>query len=269
MTLNCPVCAHPMPGHHRVCRACAAGLARDLADVPSLALHLDVAIARQARIGDGGGPRSADALPWDERAAEASAVLRSTLVGWVRVLADGVRETPGPTCPGDCGHRSCTYITLAHPPADTLPALSRWLSRHRAWLTGHPAADEAVDEIRAAVRHARRAIDLPPGLWYAGPCGVADCTADLYARHGARVIRCHECRATHDADARQEWLLAQVADHLGTATEIARALHGFQHALTPSMVRGYAHRGRLAAHGTDEHGRPLYRVGDVLALVSA
>ncbi|TQS29145.1 hypothetical protein [Microbispora sp. KK1-11] len=148
-----------------------------------------------------------------------------------------------------------------------MPALALWLLRHRGRLLGHHGAAQAVDELGDAVRQARRAIDLPPGMWYAGPCGVSGCDADLYARHGARTIRCRTCGATHDASAREAWLMQQVADRLGTATEIARALHGFRPDLTPSMIRGYAHRGRLLGHGADELGRPLYRVGDVLTLM--
>ncbi|MEV7006836.1 hypothetical protein [Streptosporangium sp. NPDC051022] len=270
MSLPCPVphCTRVMPGHATVCRACSSGLLRDLADVPSLDLHLDITLTRQARLGTrGAGGQDDGALPWDQRAREARDVLRSALVGWVRVLlAD--EERPGPACPR-CEHASCLWIAAAHAPADTLPALARWLIRQRRALLAHPAVEEAVDELVAAVRQARRAIDRPAGTWYAGPCGVEDCTADLYARHGARTIRCHTCQATHDADDRETWLLDQVADVLGTAAEIARALSGFTPGLTSAKVRGLAHRGRILARGETELGRPLYRVGDVLDIVSA
>ncbi|MEU8104391.1 hypothetical protein AB0C18_11790 [Nonomuraea muscovyensis] len=61
--------------------------------------------------------------------------------------------------------------------------------------------------------------------------------------------------------------MEQVADQLGTATEIARALHGLCANPTPAMIRGYAHRGHMVNRGHDKTGRPLYRVGDVLDLL--
>ncbi|MGV9536575.1 hypothetical protein ACWEU6_21755 [Streptosporangium sandarakinum] len=270
MAVPCPVpyCDRPMPGHLAVCRACSSGLLRDLADVPALSGDLDVTRARQARTTEpGAGGRDPDALPWDERAAEATNVLRNTLVGWHRVLAEEAQAVQGPVCAA-CDHPSCEWADLGRTPADTLPALARWLLRHRARLLTHQAAPEAVDELRAAVRQARAAIDRPAGTWYAGPCGVDDCAANLYARHGSTLIRCRTCHATHDAAVREAWLMQQVADVLGTAAEIARALNGFTPGITPSKVRGLAHRGRILSKGENELGRPLYRVGDVLDLVS-
>jgi hypothetical protein len=38
-------------------------------------------------------------------------------------------------------------------------------------------------------------------------------------------------------------------------------------AVTPSMIRNYADRGRIVAHGVDRKGRPTYRVGDVVEVI--
>ncbi|PZG20625.1 hypothetical protein C1J01_08980 [Nonomuraea aridisoli] len=269
-----------MPGHLSACRACSAGLLRDLADVPSLEHHLELALTRQTRIEnpDGGRLQALDEdrevgltvrrapLPYDERARQAISVLRSALAGWYRALS--VDETrAGPLC-RVCDHPSCRWAHRGRVPPDTLAGLARWLLRQRAALLGHAALVEAIDELGDAIRLARRAIDRPPATWYAGPCDVDGCQADLYVRHGDRLIRCRSCGATHSATARERWLLRQVADHLGTATEIARALAAFRPGLTPSMIRGYAHRGRIVSHGADDIGRPLYRIGDVLALLN-
>ena len=281
MSLPCPVpyCDRTMPGNRTVCRACESGLLRDLADVPSLDIHLDLTLTRQAVLADAGGsaepPDEVDPgigltlrrspLPWDQRAREARDVLRSALVGWVRMLFAG-QERPGPTCPS-CNHSSCGWIAASRTPADTLPALARWLIRQRRALLAHPAAEEAVDELADAVRQARRVIDRPPASWYAGPCGVGDCTADLYARHGSRTIRCRRCHATHDAPVREAWLMGEVRQQRDTAAGIARALSGFHPGLTPEMIRGYAHRLRLFPVGADGLGRPLYLIGDVRDLL--
>ncbi|MEV4096950.1 hypothetical protein [Streptosporangium saharense] len=281
MSLPCPVpaCTRTMPGNRPICRACEAGLLRDLADAPNLDIHLDIAFTRQAVVGGSGGRVEASdevdpevgltlrrtPLPWDQRAREARDVLRSALVGWVRMLLVD-QERIGPTCQA-CDHPSCTWIAASRTPADTLPAMARWLIRQRRALLAHPAAEEAVDEISDAVRQARRAIDRPPATWYAGPCGVQDCAADLYARHGARTIRCPRCGSIHDAPAREAWLMRQVRQQRETAAGIARALNGFHPGLTAEMIRGYAHRLRLFRFGFDALGRPLYLIGDVRDLL--
>ncbi len=268
MTLPCPVprCDRLMPGHLPVCQACSAGLIRDLADVADLSVNLQITLVRQARIGDRESGRSTEtAVPWNQRAREAGDILRSALVGWHRVLVEGARRAVGPTCEA-CDHASCLRIELTRDrPAGTLAGLSRWLIRHRARLLRHPAAAEAVDELTDAVHQARRVIDRPPDVWYAGPC---TCGADLYAHHGSSVISCRACGAHVSTAAQVRWLMTQAADHLGTAVEIARALNTWHPGITPSVVRGYAHRRRLLARGRDHVGRPLYRVGDVLDLLA-
>lgn len=264
LLLRCPVCGLDMSAQLAVCRPCTAGLWRDLADVPSLEMHLDLTLTRQVRLGDRGGSRSTEtAVPYDQRAREAIGQLRGALVDWCRLLHLD-EQRPGPAC-RNCAHPSCAWIARTWWPSDTLAGMSRWLSRQRLAVMRHPALAEAVDELSGAVRHARRAIDRPPSVWYAGPC---ICGGDLYARHGAPVITCRACGANVTTASQERWLMAQAADHLGTATEIARALHAFRSDLTPAMIRSYAHRGRLADRGHNQTGHPLYRVGDVLDLIN-
>lgn len=275
--LRCPACGRDMPAYRHVCEPCERGLLRDLDAVRWLSRQLDLAITRQTRLGERGGRASETGLSWDERARTAEQQLRAALAGWVRALHQGVIHLyAGPTC-RICSHASCLYRQLAILPADTLPAMASWLLRHRRPLFRHPAVDKALDQIRQAVRHARRVIDLPAEHWYAGPCNTPDdelpddeeqvCQADLYARHGARDIRCRTCDAHHDIGYRFEWIMEQAEDHLGTASEIARALSGFGEHITAAMIRGYAHRGRLATRGHHRTGQPLYRLGDVLQLL--
>jgi hypothetical protein len=278
-----------MPGHLPVCGACSAGLLRDLTDVPSLEYHLDLTLTRQTRIDNPEAGLTGEALdddvevalairraplPYDERARSAITMLRTCLTTWVRVLIVD-EQRAGPVCrqcsnrsATACAHPSCARILRCDPPPNTLADTARWLLRQRAALLGHQAVSEAVDGIGAAIRQARRAIDRPPATWYAGPCNVDGCVADLYARHGERYITCRVCGGTHSAMLREQWLMKQVADQLGTATEIARALSAFHPGLTPSMIRGYAHRGRILDRGSDEVGRPLYRIGDVIDLLN-
>lgn len=267
MSRPCPVpsCTRTMPGHHTVCRACSAGLLRDLADVPSLDIHLDLTLTRQARLGTPGGGRGGEtALPWDQRARDARDVLRSALVGWVRALqAD--EERSGPACRA-CEHPSCAWIDATRTPADTLPALARWLIRQRRGLFAHPAVEEAVDELGDAVRQARRAIDRPADRIYAGPCN--ECGADLLARLGAREVTCRPCAVVYDIEPRLEWMRRETEDLLGNASWVAAAARALGYQVTASQVRGMASRKTITARGRDAMGHPAYRVGDVIALIA-
>ncbi|WP_327088547.1 hypothetical protein OIE66_40565 [Nonomuraea sp. NBC_01738] len=272
MPYQCPTpgCTRPRPGHLTTCRACMSGLLRDLADAPSLETHLELAYTRQVRFGDRHGSRPTDerALPYNDRPRAPLEQLRATITSWQRALTvDAAR--PGPTCRTACEHPSCGWIHRTRPPADGLRGEVVWLLRQQRAMLAHPALVEIITDVRDACRAARRIIDRPPDLWYAGPCNILGCTADLYARHGELTIRCRECGGTHSALLREQWLMKQVGDQLGTATEIARALAGFHPDLTPSRIWGYAHRGRLLPKGRDASGHPLYAFGDVRRLLDS
>ncbi|MBB2909304.1 hypothetical protein FHS43_000550 [Streptosporangium becharense] len=270
-----PGCSRPSPDGAAACVSCGAELHQHLAEVADadgLAAELDTALARQARLG-GGGRRGAETpLGYGEAAAEAIAVLRSALAGWVRVL-DRHGQPVGPACPSRCGHGSCAWITTRILPKNTLPAMAAWLADRIPDLRRHPAGGEAVDELGAAIRHARNAIDRGRGaeLVYCGPCSHRGddgrtCMTDLYARPGARLVQCR-CGAITDVRARRAWLLREAEGVLGTAAEIARALTRLDRPVTPERVRQWAQRGLLLSRGRGDHHHPLYRVGDVLALL--
>lgn len=231
-----------MPGTSQICGACAGELARALADVPWLAAQLRVSLTRQTSRSTGG--RSATVpLPYDERAREAAFVLRSALVGWVRVLADPDDQSPD----------------------DDLAAMAGWLSSCHGALIRHPAAEEAHGEITEAVRQAERAIDARAERWYAGPC---QCGEDLYARPGAALVTCHACAEQYDVAERRSYLLAAAEDTLAGATLIAQALTSLGQPVTPDRMWKWAERGRIVKRGTDLRGKPLYRVGDVIDLLA-
>ncbi|MFC4912563.1 hypothetical protein [Actinomadura gamaensis] len=270
MSIPCPVtgCGRPTRGA-TICGACAADLARALASVPWLDRQLDLVLARQTRIGSR-GPRPAETpLPYAPHATEAREVLRSTLAAWVDELLPVLpRRDPGPVC-ADCAHPSCRYRA----PGRTLPGMAWWFQARVDHLVRHPEAEELRDEIMAAVWAAQRVVDRPADRRYVGQCGAdldgSDCEADLYARPNAATVTCPACDTRWDVRWRRERLLAAAEDTLATAADLARALTGLGHEVTPEMIRGYAHRGQLVPHGRDARGRPLYRLGDVADAVAA
>ncbi len=244
-----------------ICQGCSTRLERALDDIPALVQDLEVTRSRQSRTGGQGigiVVRGAERpLPWDQRASEATAVLRSTLIGWVRVVLDGGAARPRMLAGQEW----------------RIAVMARFLLAHHERLRQHPDAVAAVDEITHAVDNARHVTDRAPDRVYAGPCreeygpegdvGERCCTAHLYATN-LRAVQCPNCKAVHDVSPRQAWLLAMAQDQLETATNLSQALSRLGESVTPERVRKWAQRGRVLPHGQNGRGHPLYRVGDVL-----
>lgn len=227
-----------------LCAACTREVADALARVGWLTGELDVLLARQSATGvsNGGGSGMAVApLPYDLRASQSASRLHDVLVRWAGALP----------------------LSDVVPPGS--PALAALIAASLAELRQLPDADRAHRELTRAVERAERTIDLPPERWFAGPC--PDCGQDAYALPAAAVVSCG-CGWEADAAERRRWLLQEAEDTLANATLIAQALSGLGQPVTGSMIRGYAFRGRLVAHGTDRLGRPLYRIGDLLDILS-
>ncbi len=274
MTLiPCPVpsCDRPRPGNVSICGACESDLTIALAQIPDLAEQLEITLTRQTSKGSGGG--SEIPLPYGQPASEATAVLRSTLVGWVRVMEEGLPvldpvQPEGPWCE-TCGHVTCrqlariAWLTVyVAGPDDTLESMARWLLAGRTRLLRHPAVEEVVDEITAAVRAAWRVVDRPADSLFAGKC--ATCQAGLYARPGAVRVRCRECGTGYDVAAQWEAMRGQIEDQLLHSVMMGAVLRQLGVMVADSTIRYWAQKGRIVAHGTDRSGRPVYRVGDVL-----
>lgn len=221
-----------------LCGGCEADLARALGDVPWLAVQLDVVLSKQGSHAPA-GRRTGVPLPYDPRATEAAAVLKSSLVGWVRELLSWHTEEW---------------------PADDLPSIAVWLLARVERLVMHHAAGEAVDEICCAVRSAVRLVDRPADLVYAGPC---PCGTDLYARPEVPKVKCRGCGDDHEVSDRREWMLAAIDDTLFPAAHMAHVLTSLGWPCTQGQLRQWASRGRVVAHGVDGQGRPVYRVSEV------
>jgi hypothetical protein len=100
-------------------------------------------------------------------AAEIRSAIRTVLASWAGLVADERR---------------------LEPPARDIAALARFLCRHVAWLTRHPAAGDLVDEIRDLTRVAR-SIAYPDTSRRVtiGRCPAGGCDGALIA-----VIRCQD-----------------------------------------------------------------------------
>lgn len=235
-----------------------SGVAGDLAN------ELATTLARQSRSGESGNAGSGDRpVLWDDRASRAGERLRNALATWTRL----VLEERGEQAAG--GY-----------PVDTPRHVARWLLVQLEWLRHHRDAASCLADVDGAVSLLRRAVDRPPDLWFAGPCDgnglvselaehvaghdTTGCAERLYAKPNAPTVDCRACQLTYDVPKRRDWLLEAAQDMLAHAELIGRAAPALGLQVTPSMIRGYAHRGRLEERGTDLAGRPLYRVGDVI-----
>jgi hypothetical protein len=261
------VCGRQIRDAALLCAGCAGLLERVLSEVPSLVEDLETTRARLSRTGGrsiGGGHSSERPLPWSEHAAEASGLLRSTLVSWVRVVVD---------------ERGVTA------PRNTLEAVAVFLLRHVEWLRHHPDAAEVVDEIRFAVREARQAVDRAPDRWYAGRCGHVDleaqveaivmsgvppipCPEELYVREGADTVQCRTCSTEHNVERRRASLSRRIEDQLASARDLTTAVSNLVRPISMNTIRSWVLRKRLVEHGQTPEGVALYRVGDVLDLLA-
>lgn len=265
MSVACPViaCDRDMPGTAHVCGACAGELARALANVPWLAVELELTLTRQARMGAGGKRGTEEPLAFDARASHAGRALKNTLLGWVRLLERG--PPYGPACER-CGHPSCEYVRLGRSPDDDLASIARWLLARDHEIVRHPAAAEGVAEITSAVRAAIRAVDRPGERTFAGRCV---CGAALYARPGAAVVQCRDCDADPVGVERQlEKMRVEIHDQLAHPTGAAALLARLDVNAPESTIRRWAKNGRILPHGVDQKGRELYRIGDILEVIT-
>lgn len=302
---ECARCGRPDPTRGYICTTCTDKVARQLRQLADLAGDVETTVARQARTGPptAGGVTADPAEPANRTAADAEWTAGNTLVVWMGEVAR-LRGVPlparpvagwqiGPVCLAaerarhghrPCPHRSCTEVgvmmrdgRLAKPMAATtqhpIARAALWLVDHLDWLRHRAEADDALAELEYAAAIVRRTVDTRSPRWYAGPCGGtattgAECLADLYGLVGAEILRCGACGSWTYAADRRAWLLDRMEDVLGTAAQLAAAATALGHeGVTSARIRGYAHRGRIVAHGVDQWARPTYRFGDVLDLV--
>lgn len=274
----CPVsrCASPRHPGWSVCRPCSNELRKNLAEAPAIARELEITLARlRSNAPRDGGHASPNRLPYVPEASEAQYVLRSCLVGWIRDLD----ENP------------------ANHPADTIEAMATWLLGRMNDLLVHPAAQEVVEEIAAAVgrpvttrpRHMLPAAtegadptpwsrgrakvgeelydNFPPRM-FLGPC---ECGDDIYTAGEQLTARCAGCDAEYSVTDRMLAIEEEVATLLMPIRQIARiAAFLGDHQDTARSERRlnlWVHRGRLKRAGVDREGRATYRYRQALDLL--
>ena len=147
-----PDCGRPTDSN--LCRSHVDQLLGHLKSVPALHAELETTLCRLDKLaGNSAGKAAETPMVWQERAAEASFVLRNTLTTWARDLL--------PLHPEMELHL-----------ADDVGEVALWMARRPSWMASHPAAGELADEVAYAVRAAWRCVDRPGNRtsFEVGPC---------------------------------------------------------------------------------------------------
>lgn len=291
---TCEMCERPVGDTAFVCRTCTARTAGHLRSVIELAGEVETTVARLARYSDrharpaplepddeirATGGLKVTPLPFDPSVRDRGNRAAGDIVVLARFVAAERGGGPlapttmiGPLCRAglSCPHSSCQVIRHR---AVTNPVsrAAEWLSGCLEWLRHRPDAAKTLKTLETAAQTIVSLVDSPPPLEYAGPCyadlGDGSCQEHLYAIKGAPIVRCPACGSRDTMTGRREWLLGEADGVLAHAALIAAALTSLGRPVTASSVRNLAARGRIVARGHDERGRPLYRVGEVRAVL--
>ena len=148
----------------------------------------------------------------------------------------------------------------------SVPLAIVFLSAHLDDLAHSPCADEAWEELSHATAALERMVDRRAAARFAGKCAI--CGTDLYAGTEAVTVECRPCGVTFEMEKMRADMLDQLADRLVRASEAAHILPGLGTIVSRQDISNWDARGLLMAHGTDEKGRPLYRVSEVLTVAN-
>jgi ribosomal protein L37AE/L43A len=254
-------CGRPTKDDAYRCEHCGDKFAQVLGDLPWLDEELDVTITKQrASAFHDGGASTEKPLIYNPAASEKRDALRNALVTGIRFCTEeGVRNSSPD----------------ADLPADTLPAMSRWMLWRVDGLAFNDMGHEIAEAIIEAARDCRRVIDSPPERAYAGPC--PECGRDLYHRPDASHVTCSGCGSRWDVGEVNEWMAGRIKAHmherLVTAREGSTLLGRLGIPVEQGTIDKWRERkhvveaGREPAKG-DRQGARLYRWDDLLTLAA-
>lgn len=241
-------CDHE-PADRYVCKECINRLTALLRHLPSFMTELEIAITKQARMGDSG---AGSGIPYAPIASEQAWATRQTVLIWV----DEIASIRGHSIP------------------DTWTGISAYLRESAAWIGMHPAGWWITDELIDAITAAERVIDRPEDRLYVGRCGAliavdglaTTCSNEVYARRGAPNVGCRRCGTVHDVQGRRDSMLDQIWDDALAAADLVKAVNGILGTDTVGLVtiRQWKRRGHIVPVDVDDRGRPLYLVSDVV-----
>jgi hypothetical protein len=196
--------------------------------------------------------------------------VKNTIGTWARTVMDERPTLAGPAH-DSCLHVSCSITRRSRWPRDDVAAACRYLLGHADWIRTQHWAPEILDELQNTAEQLRRMVDRPADKLFVGYC--TECDQALHAKIGAQWVKCRACEKDYSVEASRDAMWVAAQDHHGTAAEISRAISWLgQVPLTADRIYKWVERKRLVERGRLPYrGRlvPIYRIGDVAALVEA
>lgn len=230
-------------------------LEKILDTIPGIVDDLAITLTRQDRVsversGKQGKARSTP-LPFHVGASQSLDALTNVLGTWIR----HVHEERG------------LALTLSH---ETGPAaLSVWLRRNINALAATEGADEALADIRDARDEARRCVDIPSGPVFQGVCEA--CTGDLKARSDDKFVVCTMCGLRIEKVVNDSRIAGEIDARLFTTSELVILIRArFDLDMSPRKIAWMTdprRKHQLLQRGINSEGKPMYRAGDVFALL--
>lgn len=247
-------CDRPANGFF-ICYDCAGKLLKTMETIGWMLSELELVIALQTRYTTTDHHGSSDPAAMDFVAAQT----RDRLSHALTTLAVAISQTNGWTNPTNAAeaasviHWRITAVRL------------------------YPNGPVLVDRLNRAIRSAMYVIDRPVSRQYLGNCESLKpkpgkpCPGRVYGREWRTWAQCDTCGLRWNAAELQAYLIAELADRLCTASEIAHLSTYLDLTLTRNQIRkrvnSWHHRGTLPASGTRD-GQPLFRFGAAHTLLS-
>lgn len=272
MTTFCttPTCPVPVDST-TLCNEHHTKLVAALKEVPGYVEELATTTTKVVAYDSRRGPRSPSRerpMPLNIKASETGRNYADTLTSWARQAADQVGEP------------------VIHPRPE---AAAGYIRTHlqSGRLNGWDEAGRFLDWLLGQEQIILRIIDRPAPRWYAGPCpsltwneqarAITECGADLHANTASGIVRCKNCGTEHDIDDRRDFLIARLDDQIATVPDLVEAIQRFTNDTRKedtllNLIYQWNRRNRIIpvrhiVRGTKRH--PLFRIGDVLALLKA
>jgi len=254
-------CGAETPDGFYVCESCGESLAYALAEVDAVVEVLDAGVARTS-LTAGYGERVSSSGPMHAPLLINEGVFdaRHALHAWLMRKGLLLAEVCGPLT-------SRTSQGLASYLLSNLDTL-----RRQEW------APSLEQELRGLLTKATNTASRSQNREFAGTCQTPDCGAELYALKGEDNTTCRTCGTEYNAV--QEWrtnatTYARNQEHeiIGYPNALSQRLSRVHaETITPEHIRLLASRGLLVRANPERNElgkvlRPMYRLGDVTALI--
>lgn len=240
------------------------------AALATITTHWDALLAVATPSGTGHGGSRGTLITADDHADTDADVDRATRVVSLRRLTTDVLNGWSRVVMED------RPVTKALPDGGNVPSMAAFLTVHAAWLSGHDAVTDCIDELADLARRIGSATNPQRRDWISlGACpldvdgeqGPVKCGGQVRVRpsreDGEAEGRCRGCGVI----AVVEWwerVIMPEASKLITAAEVPEFIRQqFGKKIGVPTVRKWIERHVITAAGNDEKGRTLYDKGAV------